>query len=391
MENKKTLIIINPMSSPLQKLHEVLKSISADEGIEIIVSNNLKELAQLLSMGGQFLTLSSDPKVCFTYLQENRVAIANSRSKTLLFTPKDIPIKVLDKFLKIGLSENVLDTLPPKTLLYKVKLLIKSLKKNDIKDDQKNSEDQVVKSMLDTSQSSDQEKNMVQKDLLPKADTPANVDKKKKNIELDIEPGMDYLNDAKKKRKNYQEESIETKWSAKRPLSEDDNSEESDYYKKESSGESVDELDKYYKKKKHNSIELDITDGDSQKKPKSAMEEALEKNKKDKNKFIELDIEDDGKGKDLKNSEEAEAISTYYKSKSQKKVELEFEESDANQKNATKEEEEEDLRRKELGSLRLVDDDEDAKKNNLINDDEDEEVRPAKKSTPKKNAVKKPV
>lgn len=128
MENKKQLIIIPPMSEALKKLNEVLEGISVDENVEISIIDDLKELSQFIASTGQCLILASNAKKCATFLQDNKTILLKSHCKTILFTPKEIPAKTLIKFTKIGLTESILESSPPKTFLYKVKLLLRSIK-----------------------------------------------------------------------------------------------------------------------------------------------------------------------------------------------------------------------------------------------------------------------
>lgn len=146
MENKKQLVIVPPMSEPLQKLNEVLQAISSEENVEVSIIDDRKELAQFIGSSGQCLIAFSNAKKCATFLQENRFIVAKTHSKTILLTPKEIPAKTLAKFVKVGLTESILENSPPKTLLYKVKLLLRSIKSSSSSQEEK---DQVIKSMID--------------------------------------------------------------------------------------------------------------------------------------------------------------------------------------------------------------------------------------------------
>lgn len=264
MANTKSLIIIKPMSIQLQKLHEVLMSVATEENIEIVATDNLGELAQLYSMGGQHLTLVSDPKICALFLQENRTYNLAKHSKTLLFTPQILPIKILDKFVKLGLTENLLDTSPPKTLLFKVKLLLKSIKSNDKYEDKSEKQEQVVKSMLDLGQTVSNEKAaIIHTEENNAADKKGSLaeELKKKKIELELENGLDYLKDLKKK-KGYQEDSIQTNWSSKaKNLNEGitfDETSPEDSQKKTKNGS--EDLDAYFRSKETKHVNLDLVD-----------------------------------------------------------------------------------------------------------------------------------
>lgn len=143
---KKQLIFIPPMSTPLQNLNEVLQSVAEDENIEISIIDDLKELTQFMGSSGQSLIAFSNAKKCVTFLQENRFIVAKTHSKVILLTPKEIPAKTLVKFVKLGLTESILENSPPKTLLYKVKLLLRSIKSSSKQEER----DQVVKNMFDS-------------------------------------------------------------------------------------------------------------------------------------------------------------------------------------------------------------------------------------------------
>ena len=116
------------MSEALKKLNEVLEGISTDENMEISIIDDLKEFSQFLGTTGQCLILCSNAKKCVTFLQENKSIIAKHNCKTILFTSVEIPVKTLTKFTKIGLTESILESSPPKTFLYKVMLLRRSSK-----------------------------------------------------------------------------------------------------------------------------------------------------------------------------------------------------------------------------------------------------------------------
>ena len=148
MDLKKPVVFVTPMSIALSRLKEILEATQEEDGIEIFEVGENKEFGQLVGNIGQALILTSNAKTCVTLLQENKNFIFKNKSKMILMTPKEIPTKTLQKFTKIGLTECILDNAPPKTLIYKIKLLIKSLKAAKGEDENA----QVVKSMLDLNQ-----------------------------------------------------------------------------------------------------------------------------------------------------------------------------------------------------------------------------------------------
>ena len=219
MENKKQLVIVPPISQPLKKLNEVLDSIAIEENIEISLIDDYKELAQFIGSSGQCLVIFASAKKCATFLQENRVTILRTHSKVIILTPTEIPAKTLIKFNKIGLTESILDSSPPKTLLYKVKLLLRAIKTSTGPVDK----DQLLKNALE-GMSSDQ--------------TQVGTEETNLNSNLEVktsEESFNYLIDEKarakkknqteitfeeseplKKRAHVQEEAIETHWKSKR-------------------------------------------------------------------------------------------------------------------------------------------------------------------------------
>ncbi len=370
MEKKKSLIIFKPMSPTLQKLHGVLEGIIVEENVEIIISDNLKEMHHLLSMGGQYLTLTSDVKICLTFLQENKATIVSSKSKVLLLTPKEIPFKILDKFFKLGLTENILDSLPPKTLLYKIKLLLKSIKVTDLNRENDDRHEVVVKSMIDTAEPSKTEKNKIGKQEKSEPLEEAPKRERKKDVQLDIEPGMDYLSTNKNK-KTYQEENIDTSWKNSKPLSGEAGSTDSSGNGEMTGSFQTEEIDNYFRGKlaQHDNKEFEESDDTEKVKKLNSLED--ENSKKKRKDSVELDIIDNSKNSQkgqLGNSDENEDNSSHLKLKTLGPLgpgpdEDDKEESPYKHNKLT----EEEKKRKNYGSLLLTDKDDSADKGRRSN------------------------
>ena len=329
MENAKALIIIQPMSPPLRKLYEVLLSISIEENIEITLIENLHEAAQLFSMGGQFLTLVSDPKNCAMFLQENRASNLARHSKTLLFTPKPLPAKFLDKFIKLGLTENLLDSAQPKTLLFKVKLLLKSLKPNTLVEEKAEKQDQVIKSMLDLNVNSTGEKPLIHTEEVTSMNTTTSSDPKKKKIEIELEGGLDYLTNLNKK-KSHKEESIDTNWSSRKSNSTNIalEGEEEDKTGNDKYDKSNEELDGYMRNKQVKNINIEFSEDSASKENKNKQSEISDENdkhSKEKKQLIELELQstkEKAKNKSVE-TEESERSASSIKSLAGIEIELE--------------------------------------------------------------------
>ncbi len=270
METKKQLIIIPPMSEALKKLNEVLEGISADENMEISIIDDLKELAQFLGTTGQCIILASNAKKCATFLQENKSILAKHHCKTILFTPKEIPMKTLTKFTKIGLTESILESLPPKTFLYKVKLLLRSIKTAKPQDDG----DKLVKS-LEAKAQEEAEKEVKEKKKQEENVLDLGLGKKKNN---DSDESIDYGNPLKGKVKKV-DENLDTHWKSDRKKDPNAETQEEEDMSVDSAPDSI---DMYYRGKKKRSEEaLPMAEAELEKiKLENVEQEATEKKKR---------------------------------------------------------------------------------------------------------------
>jgi hypothetical protein len=127
MSDKRPVLFIHPMNDSLNKLKEVLSESAEQDGVEIHEVKNIQELSQVLVQVGPSLAIYGHPKACAMGLQNNKKIIKRLQSKTIMLISQQIPRKTLDKFMKIGLTDCIVEPITPKTLLYKIKLLIRSL------------------------------------------------------------------------------------------------------------------------------------------------------------------------------------------------------------------------------------------------------------------------
>lgn len=194
MEGGKPLIFIKPYSKTLEKLVEVLKESSEDQGTEIYEIEDVKEAIQIIPQLGQSLIIGAHPRKTAQILQAAGKLIRKIQSKVLLLTPKPIPRKTIDKFMKVGLTECIIEPIAPKTLQYKVNLLLRSIV---IKKEEGNYE-----------QNFDSNNDQLSDDKLVRKQLSANINEEDKNEEVE---GSDiYATDEKdeKKKSTYKEESI---------------------------------------------------------------------------------------------------------------------------------------------------------------------------------------
>ena len=206
-QKNKPLIFLEPLSQTLQKLKEIISENAESEGIEVFQVDEIAEMAQLLPTVGQSLTLTSSPKKCAIFLQSNKRNIKSLQSKTLLLSPKAIPRKTLDKFMKVGLTECIVEPVNPKTLLYKVRLQIRSLSTQDEEEEMSSRFSKDVKA-------DDNDKNgklRTEKGVIwDDEETPDGEKKERKEMEEVL------IDDPKKSKKKYQEESIDGYYKGKK-------------------------------------------------------------------------------------------------------------------------------------------------------------------------------
>lgn len=258
MEGGKPLIFIKPYTKTLAKLKEVLEESSEQQGTEIYEIDDLQEAIQLIPQIGQSLVIAAHPRKTAMLLQASRAHIKKLQTKVLLISPKPIPRRTVDKFMKVGLTECIVEPIVPKTLQYKVNLLIRSIviKKEESSFEKKFDSD------TQSSDDSDMEVKEMQRKLRENADAAAAESKKEyEESEEDLYG---------KKERSYQEEEIAGYYKGKMKSSQSEDEEEEE---EDENSRSEDHIDAYYKGKLAQSEESE--------------EEAEEKDKK------ELEIEED--------------------------------------------------------------------------------------------------
>ncbi|MEK6624992.1 MAG: hypothetical protein AABY86_08495, partial [Bdellovibrionota bacterium] len=109
------------------QLRSVCQQIAQDEHIEVLDIESNQELHEVMANYGAVLMVYSHPKKCAMALQFHNKIIRKVQAKTILISNQIIPAKTLTKFMKMGLTDCIVEPISPKSLLYKVKLLIRSL------------------------------------------------------------------------------------------------------------------------------------------------------------------------------------------------------------------------------------------------------------------------
>lgn len=313
MSDIKPFIFIEPLSDTLLKLKEVIAETASEEGIEIFTIEDILEANQLIPTIGQSLIVCSNPKKCAAILQSNRKFLAEHSSKVLLLTPKVIPKKTLEKFMKVGLTECIIEPVPSKTLLYKVKLLLRSIA---AKREEHDMEMKSVKS--DESASIDySEKQRIEKGISADSSSDESLPTRKEKV-ADIE--MDYEIGAVKSANKADQ--IDGHWAGE--LSESQKKKEQDNLSGE--GQSADHLESHYKGKLGQDSIEQVPENLAKKKLRP--EEEIDYDDFKKGADIELDFnlddikerlkaqEDRRNGKSsLSNDSQVENIQTHYKGK----------------------------------------------------------------------------
>ncbi len=385
----KPLIFLEPLSETLKKLKEVVEENAEAEGIEVFEIDALEEAQQLIPTIGQGLILTSSPKKCAMMLQQNKRTIKKLQSKTILLSPKNIPRKTLDKFMKVGLTECVVEPVNPKTLLYKVRLQLRSIST-------KKDEDQEMNTKFgqgDNEQESDgQQKLRAEKGVILDEEEASTEKKTKKEVEENV------LDDYSKPKKNkYKEEAISGFYKNKTKKREEDldlGEEEN-----KNKGYREEEIDGHYKGALEKQ-ELEEEEEETKKRPVAFdLEEDLDEIKRQINEEAIVDVAKQDRKKTLafeeevaakkkkqapivedteieerQKGEKAEDLGGHYKGDVKKGLQIE----DEAEYRERAEREEEDLVEKERKKkLKLLDDEEEDK--GYVDKEEIEEVEAKKK------------
>lgn len=373
-EQNKPLIFLQPLSETLQKLKEVISENAEAEGIEVFEVDDLSEMIQLLPTVGQSLTLTSSPKKCAMFLQTNKRTIKKLQSKTILLSPKSMPRKTLDKFMKVGLTECIVEPVNPKTLLYKVRLQVRSITSSGGEEEQEMSNRFSKEGGEESSDNNSRmrtEKGVTWDD----EDNQSNGSKKEKKEMEEV-----LIDDPRKSKKKYQEESIDAYYKGKKKSAEEVELDAEGRPKKKYQEEAInghykgdlakkaeelreaarkkaeaeqyeDDAEDIEKLKKR--LELNI-EPDFAEQAKRELEEEIEKERK---KMSALNVEEDAKKKEHQGGEK-EDLGGHYKGKVNKNG-LTLEDEDY-EDHLEKEEEADPLAKKEKAKrLELVDDQED--------------------------------
>ncbi len=398
-ENNKPLIFLEPLSQTLKKLKEVLEENSESEGIEIFDVESVEEASQLIPTIGQAVILTASPKTCAVTLQTNRKYIKKLQTKTLLLTPKAIPRKTLDKFMKVGLTECIVEPVNPKTLLYKVRLQLRSITAEKPEDDgemQKKFGEDSANEAIDT-----QAKVRAEKGVILDDESEDSTPRQRK--EMAEETLEDY---SKPKKKRAAEESIDGFYRGKQKRAEEDFDDEEEPQKKK--GYQEEAIEGHYKGKldkteleieeealKREKLEIPEMEEDLEaikrqvnleveedynKKKRSQIEEIEEFGKKEKSASLDID-EDEDEDNQNSRSKEREDLGGHYKGDVNKSaLDIEDDEDEINQEREA--EQLSHLKGKSSPHLN-IDDDEEAEY--LDKNEESHEAISAKKKSPSLN------
>lgn len=151
----KPIILILPLSPTLTKLKEVL---SQDKEVEFLEAKGLTEAIQHLGARAPALLMTNDPRKCMKYLSSCKGIIKKTSSKTVLITDATVPFKALQKMNQWGLSDHIVEPIAPKTLIYKVNFILRSLPKK-LENEDANQEVKFSKDKVDANKDEQEIKN----------------------------------------------------------------------------------------------------------------------------------------------------------------------------------------------------------------------------------------
>ena len=128
MALRKPIIFIKPLSESLARLLVQVDNMKEAENLEILEIDNPEEVDHTFNTVGPSFTILSSPKKCAMLLTTHKKYIKNNKCKIILLSPKPIPGKIIKRLEKLGLTECIIEPVPDKTLFYKAKIHIKSIK-----------------------------------------------------------------------------------------------------------------------------------------------------------------------------------------------------------------------------------------------------------------------
>lgn len=115
-----------PISDTVRKLQEAF---DGSQGIDVYEIDSLQEVIQTFQNVAPVVVITSDPRKMIQFQALNKKVIKKTSSKTILITGKQLNAKAERKFSQLGLSDYIKEPIAPKTLYYKINLMLKSLPK----------------------------------------------------------------------------------------------------------------------------------------------------------------------------------------------------------------------------------------------------------------------
>jgi hypothetical protein len=357
----KPLLFIHPLTPSLIKLKEVIQKTAEEDGVEIFDIDDAAEANQLIPTVGQSLTLCGNPKKCAQVLQATKKAVKKLNSKVILLSTKPIKRATLDKFQKVGLTECIVEPVPPKTLLYKVNLILRSIK--GISDDEDS--EQEIKSLGEgeTEEEIDaSEKRRIEKGLLEEdgEDLYGKGNFKKREEEEEVQ-------EREKKKSNYKEEAIGTHWSGENKEKEELEDDEDETSKLKNDD---DNIESYYKGKSEKSLDVEEEDELKAKKSTEIDDEEDIYEDAEAKKRIALELEEDD---DIYKKREEEESDSHMTGKLSKQLDIEDDEKEAELEKEDLENDDKYLKGKVSKQLDIEEEDEDYKEKREVEEEEQDD------------------
>ena len=125
---KRPLILLTPLSDVLESAR---RQIIKDEDIDLYEINFKELLPDEFMKRIPSVIVSGNPKEAASFLKMYDKVVRSSSSKVILITEEEAPPKIMNVIKNLRLADYVYGNVQPKTLLYKIKLHLKSLPELD--------------------------------------------------------------------------------------------------------------------------------------------------------------------------------------------------------------------------------------------------------------------
>jgi hypothetical protein len=125
MAKHQNLIIMGETSGPLDGMKDKIKK--ENEKAKVIVADSLDMADALIMTHTPAVVIATDMSQFAKFLTKNQKQIISSSTKSILFCDAEIPPKVMNMLNRMGMNDHLGSSVNPKTLYYKINLLLRAL------------------------------------------------------------------------------------------------------------------------------------------------------------------------------------------------------------------------------------------------------------------------